>query len=172
MLVSSPVACILGVAPVAALVKVSSFTADEALSKIAISLSDVSVIFTLPSAEPPVPPLINTSPDALVDVPLPPFNTRSPASEALEAPPETVNEVSSSPIMIEAPPELSLINTLPFVPCASNTRLTSAALSSGSTALTTTLADVLDTCNLVLSFTFALSISNTEVPAVSLNAVT
>ena len=113
--------------------------------------------------------MIATSPEACEPVPLPPLITKSPASPEDAAPPETVNDVSSSPITNEAPPEESLIITLPFVPCDSSTRLIFALASSGSTALTTTFAEVLDTCNLVLSATLAVSTSSTETPAVVLS---
>ena len=104
MLLSPPVDAIEGAEPVALFVIVISFTAEAVFSNIAISLSEESLILTLPSAAPPVPPLIRTSPELFEPVPLPPFNTRSPASPDDETPPETVNEVSSSPITIEAPP--------------------------------------------------------------------
>ena len=64
MFVSSPVAAIDGAEPVALFVIVISFTAEAVLSKIAISLLEESLILTLPSEAPPVPPLITTSPDA------------------------------------------------------------------------------------------------------------
>ena len=115
MFVSPPVAAIDAPEPVALLVIVISLTAEAVLSKIAISLSEESSTFTLPSAPPPVPPLINTSPDARVPVPLPPLITASPASAPeVAAPPETVKSSVSSAITSELPPEDSLITTAPL----------------------------------------------------------
>ena len=79
-------------------------------------MSVESVILTLPSALPPVPPLMIASPEAFEPVPLPPLITISPASDELEAPPETVRDESSSPMIKDEPPDASLINTLPPEP--------------------------------------------------------
>ena len=89
MLLSPPVAAIEGAPEVAALVIVISFTAEAVLSKIAISLLEESSTFTLPSEAPPVPPLINTSPDAREAVPLPPLITASVSYTHLTLPTTT-----------------------------------------------------------------------------------